>query len=115
MKRLILSLIFVVVFSIAIAGCSDGEKEVGTIQFNANGEDFVREGFVSKDGWSISFDHVYITLKNITAYQTDPPYDATSGNEIDSSTYVRLEGTYTVDLAEGGEDAAPILVSQVNN
>ena len=24
----------------------------------ANGEDFVRQGFVSKDGWRISFDHV---------------------------------------------------------
>ena len=27
----------------------------GTLQLRANGEDFVREGFVSKDGWESDF------------------------------------------------------------
>jgi len=30
----------------------------GTLQFVANGEDFIRQGFTSKDGWNISFDEV---------------------------------------------------------
>jgi len=98
------------------AGCGGGGGGVvGTLQFNANGEDFVRQGFVSKDGWSINFDHVYITLADITAYQTDPPYDPHSGSDIASSVKVSLAKTYTVDLAEGGENAEPILVGQVTD
>ena len=29
----------------------------GSLVLVANGEDFVRQGFVSKDGWSINFEH----------------------------------------------------------
>jgi hypothetical protein len=85
----------------------------GTLQVRANGEDFIRQGFVSKDGWSINFDHVYLTLADITAYQADPPYDAHTGGEVQAITTVRLAGPYTVDLAEGDENAAPVLVGEV--
>ena len=37
---------------ILLSGCAGGEGR-GKLQFYANGEDFVRQGFVSKDGWSI--------------------------------------------------------------
>ena len=30
----------------------------GSLVLVANGEDFVRQGFVSKDGWSINFEHL---------------------------------------------------------
>ena len=72
MKKLtvILSITALLTAGIVLAGCGSG-GEGGTLQINANGEDFVRQGFVSKDGWSITFDHVYITLADITAYQTD--------------------------------------------
>jgi hypothetical protein len=96
---------------VILAGC--GGSETGTLQFNANGEDFVRQGFVSKDGWAITFDHVYITLADITAYQSDPPYDPHAGGEVEAKTQVALNGTHTVDLAEGAEDAPPILVGEV--
>jgi hypothetical protein len=99
---------------LALIGCAGGGV-VGTLQFHANGEDFVRQGFVSKDGWSINFDHVYITLADITAYQTDPPYDPHSGSNIEGKVDVGLDKVYTVDLAEGGSDASPILVSEVQN
>ncbi|NJN66630.1 MAG: DUF4382 domain-containing protein [Chloroflexaceae bacterium] len=85
--------------------------ETGTLQVRANGEDFIRQGFVSKDGWSIRFDHVYLTLADITAYQADPPYDAHTGGEIQATTSVNLPGPYLVDLAEGDENAEPILVA----
>jgi len=97
-----------------LSGCAGGGKE-GTLQFYANGEDFVLQGFVSKDGWSISFDHVYITLDEITAYQTDPPYDPHDGGSINGEVTVGLNKAYTVDLAEGGPDAPPILVGEVQN
>jgi len=108
-----LSIIVLAAVCIMIIGCGGGESEAGTLQFYANGEDFVRQGFVSKDGWSIDFDHVYITLADINAYQTDPPYEPHSGDYIDGQVTVSLDKTYTVDLAEGGEDALPIAVDEV--
>lgn len=81
----------------------------GTLRFEANGEDFVRQGFESKDGWQISFDHVYVNLSSIRAYQTDPPFEAKS--ELTSaSTMLGLAGNYVVDLAEGDENTNPIAV-----
>ena len=111
MKKRVLVLTITALFIISgvLSGCS-GDK-TGTLQIYANGEDFVRQGFVSKDGWSISFDHVYITLSDIKAYQTDPPYDAHEGGSIDGDVTLNIADTYTIDLAEGDENADPILVS----
>ena len=83
------------------------------MQLYANGEDFVRQGFVSKDGWSITFDHVYVTLAEITAYQTDPPYEPEMGDDLSAVTEAALPGVYTIDLAEGDEDADPIAVGEL--
>jgi len=116
MKKRILVLTITALFitGIMLSGCAGG-GEKGTLQLYANGEDFVRQGFVSKDGWSISFDHVYITLADITAYQTDPPYDPHDGGDISGDVTLNIVGAYTIDLAEGGEDAPPILVGEVQN
>jgi len=115
-KRIFLLVITaLLVVSIGFVGCTEGSSNGGMLQFYANGEDFVRRGFVSKDGWSISFDHVYITLTDVTAYQSDPPYDSNSSGEVKSKIKVSLSETYTVDLAEGGEAAVPILVGELNN
>lgn len=89
-------------------------SESGTLQFRANGEDFVRQGFVTKDGWQISFDHVYVNLADLTAYQTDPPYDPEAGTELQAQQEVGLSGVKTVDLAEGNESADPILIEEVS-
>ena len=112
---LILAIVLLMAATVALAGCGGGGEAAGTLQFRANGEDFVRQGFVSKDGWSISFDHVYVHIADITAYQTDPPYDPHVTTIIDSDVEVSLPSAYTVDLAEGGEDADPILVGEVQN
>ncbi|MDB9314153.1 hypothetical protein PN462_13660 [Spirulina sp. CS-785/01] len=85
----------------------------GTLTLVANGEDFVRQGFVTKDGWEISFDHVYANLADVTAYQTDPPYDPDKETDLKSVEEVALvEDTETVDLAAGDETAAPIAVTE---
>ena len=86
-----------------------GEK--GTLALVANGEDFVRQGFVSKDGWQINFDHAYVTLADVTAYQTEPPFDPEGSEAIKATNeVVFVEEPQTIDLAEGSEDAEPIEV-----
>ena len=94
---LIVGMVLLLVISFGIIGCSDDDDEenedmLGTLKFTANGEDFVRQGFVSKDGWRIDFDHVYITISDIAAYQTNPPYDAHEGGAISGSTKINRHG-----------------------
>jgi len=112
-KRAVFIAIPLLVLVMVLAGCPGG-KAAGTLEFYANGEDFVRQGFVSKDGWSIQFDHVYITLADISAYQTDPPYDPQTGADISGNYIAGLDEAYTIDLAEGGTDAPPILVGELD-
>lgn len=88
------------------------QSETGTLRFVANGEDFVRQGFVSKDGWSVNFEQVYVSLAEVTAYQADPPYDPDAGGPIQADVAVELSETYVPDLAEGGPDAAPIRIDE---
>ena len=114
LKRSVICIaILSIIVSSFLVACG-GRAETGTLQFHANGEDFVRQGFVSKDGWNISFDHVYLNLAEVTGYQADPPYDAHAGGDVKAKQQVSLEGSYIVDLAEGGEDADPILVGEVS-
>lgn len=84
----------------------------GTLAFRANGEDFVRQGFVTKDGWAVSFDNVYVTLADVTAYQTASPFDAEAGGEPQADVTVSLDQSYTVDLAEGDENAETVLIDE---
>jgi hypothetical protein len=115
MKKLLPVLMILALFASGmLVGCAPAAKK-GTLQFYANGEDFVRQGFVSKDGWAITFDHVYVVLSEITGYQTDPPYDPHAGSDVKAKATVGLDGVYTVDLAEGGEDAPPILVGEIKD
>ncbi|NOQ22769.1 MAG: DUF4382 domain-containing protein [Candidatus Aegiribacteria sp.] len=86
------------------------QETTGELGFTANGEDFVRSGFISSDGWHITFRHLYVTITGVTAYQTDPPYDPHSGEEIIGDVLVELNGVFTIDLAEGDENAEPILI-----
>jgi len=72
----------------------------GTIIFTANGEDFVRKGFIDKQGWSISFDRLYINLLDPTAYMS-------------SGQNAVLEGTHWVDLAAGNDEAEPIEIGRL--
>lgn len=87
--------------------------ETGTLQIRANGEDFVRQGFVSKDDWQIEFDHIFVNLAEVTAYQSDPPFDPETDVQPEAEIQVGFEAITTVDLAEGDEEAEPILVAEV--
>jgi hypothetical protein len=103
------------VFALAVlfAGLSGCQKEdsreaegtpeaPGSLIFTANGEDFVRQGFVDKQGWSISFDNLYVNIVDPTAY-------APGGQK-----QVVLEGSHWVDLAEGEASAQPVVLGVVD-
>jgi hypothetical protein len=128
MKRLLFgAVILTFLVAVVLSGCGSGgtgeqlgkerteTAKNGTLQFKANGEDFIRQGFTTKDGWELTFDHVYVNLADVTAYQADPPYDADKNGEVQAETKVSLPGTYSVDLAEGDENAPPILVGEVKD
>ena len=89
----------------------------GTLNLVANGEDFVRQGFVTKDGWSISFDRVAVNLSDVTAYQIEAPFEPTEADKIDTLEYQEkvslLDTPQIVDLAEGEADAEPIVVANI--
>ena len=112
MRSLVLMLVMMLA-SASIVVAQD--EEVGTLEFRANGEDFVRQGFVSKDGWNISFEHIYVALSNIRAHQTNPPYDPFSGELTRSNIMVGLPGQVIIDLAAGDADADTILIDAVED
>lgn len=103
-------LVFVLGMLMALAVPVFAQDGGGTLEFYANGEDFVRQGFVSKDGWAISFEHVLVNLTDIAAYQTDPPFEPDGEEPLEAMETVMLEDEYLVDLAEGDEDAEPLLI-----
>lgn len=94
--------------TVLLAGCgkqaqnaaSPGTKDgAGTLVFTANGEDFVRQGFVDKGGWAIRFENVHVNLHDPTAY--GKPGEAV------------LDGAHWVDLARGDANAEPRVVGRV--
>jgi len=101
----------ILLMCLAISRCgTEGEEDTtpdgipeadlpGTLTITANGEDFVTQGFVSKDGWELTFRHLYVTLENVEAYQTDPPFDPHTDDMIVAAASVKIPGTFTVDLA----------------
>ena len=99
MTQIIISLIlFVTIFS----ACNQQPEGPGTLQFYSNGGDPIFVGTVSKDGWRMVFNHFYVSMNEITAYQTDPPYDPIyAADIIRYETSLTLDGTYTTDIAQG--------------
>jgi len=99
MKKLLTPFLIVMSLSAFLTSCSKAPEGNGTIIFTANGEDFVREGFTSKDGWKISFDKLYVNIVDPTAYNSD-------------GLKSTLKGAFLVDLAEGDAKAEPIAVGK---
>ncbi len=89
----------------------------GTLQFFANGEELITEGFIApkltKDGWELTFHHAFVAISHITAYQADPPYDTRSGKAVSATHTVVLDGLHVVDLAAGSQDDPPVFAGEV--
>lgn len=102
----------------------DSASGKGSLEFYANGEEFIRDGFVGKTGWDIQFDHFYVNVFGPTAYQvaveklTMNPSETTpeNGGTYDAlhaghphedipegSAHEALTGEYWLDLHEGND------------
>lgn len=109
--------------ALAFVGCSQTtndpttqtQADPGELVVVANGEDFVRQGFVTKDGWQVDFDNVYVTLADVKAYQTNPPFEPEKQTEPKAEATVEVSTPVTVDLAAGDETADPVLVATIDN
>ena len=87
----------------------------GTLEFYANGEEFIREGFPDKTSWNLLFSHFYVTLQGPTAYQVADDDDADAEkcalkhaghpheDIAEGSAHEALLGDYWLDLAEGSD------------
>lgn len=95
--------------SLSTAAPALAQSSNGTLRFQANGEELALKGFqapkLTKDGWKVTFKHIYVVLNDITAYQATPPYAAEKGGPITAQTQVTLPGVHVVDLVKGaGKD-----------
>jgi len=103
MRKLTLVSIALLLVAGLIAGCNQEPTAPGTLQFYSNGGDQIFVGMVSKDGWKMVFNHFYVSMNQITAYQTDPPYDPIyAADIIRYETSITLDGIHTADIAQGG-------------
>ncbi|MEL6262354.1 MAG: DUF4382 domain-containing protein [Cyanobacteria bacterium J06623_5] len=107
-------------FPLFIGGCqqeippssSQAADENGTLVVVANGEAFVREGFTDKDGWNISFEHVYTTLDDVVVTQAEVPFEADGEKELEAQHQIASSQPVTVDLAADQPDAPLAVVTQ---
>ena len=94
-----------------------GSVQAGILTFYANGEDLATKGFqaprLTKDGWALTFSHIFVTLSNITAYHTDPPYDPNQGGPITGQPQVSLPDVHTLDLVMNVQEDSRVLVGAV--
>lgn len=90
-------------------------KGKGQLAFTANGEDFVRQGLTSKDGWKIVFDVVWVNLSGLTAYQLPKSVEELEHNIPANAPKAEIPGDHSIDLAAGDENAPPIVVGAVEN
>lgn len=104
----------IILLSLACSGSVNDDEtpaeSTGELILKANGESFVSDGFTSKDGWDITFEHVYVTVSNTTAFQTEeqndsekPRYHAghSHGGLSTGSEYHTIEEDLLVDLKNG--------------
>ncbi len=118
MNRNLVKLNTIALLSLFVASFGNSgiaQNSQATLNLVANGEDFVRQGFVTKDGWTMNFDRLDINLGDVTAYQIDGTFEPTEEDTLDSLDYQEkvslLDTPQVVDLAQGEADAEPILVT----
>jgi len=89
----------------------------GTLTLFANGEELATEGFINpkltRDGWELQFDHIFVTLAGVAALQTDPPYDAETGGDPRADVTVTFDDAeqLTIDLTNADEDGRVMIAA----
>jgi len=88
-----------VALTLAVNGCgatstppndTTAIDSTGELILIANGEDFMYDGITSKEGWDIEFEQVKVILNDVTAYQSDPPYNPETDTTITADQTVDL-------------------------
>ncbi|MDJ0899948.1 MAG: hypothetical protein QNJ55_14175 [Xenococcus sp. MO_188.B8] len=109
----------IVLFTLLLSSCQAGESTAkqetivskGNLVLVANGEDFVRQGFLTKDGWQIEFDRLEVSVSQVIAYEVNSDYHQDLNKNLQSQPQVLiLEQATTIDLAAGDDQAKPIVV-----
>lgn len=77
-------------------------KQTGTLEFRANGEEFIKQGLISKEGWHLQFDQLLINIANPTAYHCD--------TDLPELT---LKGNYLCDLTKGTKEDPSVLLKRL--
>lgn len=65
-------------------------QKQGNLILVANGESFVRDGFITKDAWKIEFNKLTVSVGNVIAYQTETGFDPDQNQIIDSKLAIPL-------------------------
>jgi hypothetical protein len=128
LQLIVITAVFIVSGALmALSGCGDddddddGEVGSGTLEFYANGEEFIRDGFIGKTGWAIEFDHFYVNLLGPTAYQVaESNSEALTAKHAghphedipEGAAHEALTDIYYLDLHEGD---GPQLVDAVSD
>ncbi len=91
-------------------GCTqvNPESSTGQLRLVANGEAFVHEGLVTKDGWEIEFESVTLNLDSVIASQRDGA-EQDEANEPQQEV-ILVDEPVVVDLTEG--EGAVTVVTQ---
>ncbi|MBE9203724.1 hypothetical protein IQ218_10125 [Synechocystis salina LEGE 06099] len=85
----------------------------GTLTVRANGEERARQGLTTKDGWSLDFSHVYVSLAEINAYQIESAFDVSTDAPLpDTAVAIAIPGPTVVNLAMAGQDTETVLVGE---
>ena len=117
MRNLLLNTKYLILTTLLfLLGCSSAPA-TGSLAIYANGEDFVRDGFTSVDGWDINFDHLYVNIKNINAFQSETGYDASVGGDPFSNTksVSSVSGDFLVDLTQDRSTGEPVLIHTITS
>ncbi|WP_019954436.1 hypothetical protein [Yoonia vestfoldensis] len=102
------------IFATTLAMATSAAAE-GSLALFANGEALATEGFVApeltRDGWELRFEHIFVTLAGVSALQTDPPYDAETGGTPAATITVAFEDAaqMTIDLTDTDADGRVLL------
>jgi len=90
---------------------------MGPLTFFISGEDLATAGFtapqLTKDGWSLAFEHIYVTVTDVTAYQTEPPYQAQVGAALVATATATLPGRHTVELVADADAEDRVMLGSI--
>lgn len=95
---------------------STSPAAAGSLQFFASGEELATDGFqtpeLTKDGWTLEFQHIYVTLAEITGYRSDPPFDPHTSEAVHALDQVRVAGVHTIDLVAEADEESRVPVAE---